>query len=151
MNNEGKQEARHWFEDTFIQCGDDFYTKYSGPPVFTELNALNRMTEAYIEFKKPDYEVRATDLQEKDKLNGIEWHGTIVISFDAPIRYYDLADIKHQWSAWHGGPLMYSKKARRDLDKPTPYLITFGKIHGKWIVPETGFSKPQCSEMPNDK
>lgn len=146
VKSEGEREAKTWFDNTFVQCGDGYYTKYDGPPVFTEANMLNEMKSAILEFKNPSFEVRPTNLEEKDKLNGIEWHGAIVISFKSPLRYYQRD--KTAWSVWHEGPLLYSDKMRRDLDKLSPYLINFGKVKGKWIIPETGFSKMQCSDVP---
>jgi hypothetical protein len=150
--SEGERQAQIWWDNTIAQCENDYYTKYKGPEVFTEANAMNQISEAYIQFKNPSYDVRPTSLAEKDKLNGIEWHGTIIISFSASLRYYEIGTSSDKkWSSWQEGPLMYSDKRLRELEKPSPYIINFGKIHGKWLVPDTGFTKPQCSEIPKDK
>ncbi len=105
VKSEGEREAQNWFDNTFVQCGEDYYTKYDGPPVFAEANMLGEIRSAILQFKKPRQE----------------------------------------------GPLLYSDKVRRDLDKMSPYLINFGKIRGKWIIPETGFTKLQCSELPENE
>jgi hypothetical protein len=71
------------------------------------------------EWRNGKIEVKSDKLTEADKLNGVEWSGTVLVSLNGPSRKLE----RGNWSEWGGGGSTLG-----------PYYFLVRK-NGKWIEP----------------
>lgn len=158
---EAKQKTQAWWDSTFSKCGNDYYTQYDGNGLI--IDSFNPIKKVLIQFKNLSYKLDEKKLSEKDRLNGEEWRGSIIIPTDTPFRYYDMnsSDGNKKWSSWISGGMLYEEdsldKNLEVLDKSTgvtpltnsTHIINFSKYKGKWSEPVSrGFKKLDCSVIP---
>ncbi len=110
----------------FVTCGDSMYSVRTYT-ILQRMNVRFRIKQAY-------------PLTEVDRMNKIEWKGTLAISFKAG-REYD-TNITNKWSEWY-----------EDVSNESHYVY---KQKGEWIVKQSDFDgwttrTIKCSEIPPDK
>jgi hypothetical protein len=129
------------------KCGDGKYVKAKWSDIYQ--GRLIQM-ESLIQLKSPVAIVTKSKspLTEADKLNGIEWEGSITIMAVAHREYFKSSG---GWSGWiDGAPY-------RASDSPLlgGWLLdsTLYKQKGRWNVDEETYdsrvTKPSCSEIPD--
>jgi hypothetical protein len=99
-----------------------------------------------------------TPLTQSDKLNGIDWKGTVSLPLDSSFRYYDYK--RKAWSAWSEYHIAYAPSAGCRLlklfapssESSYPQTMGFAVHNGKadHIVNAGVFSRTACSEIPPD-
>ena len=122
------------------KCGDAYFTKrydVGGYPL------------GVYEFKNLSVQIKASPLTDADKLNGIEWKGTVFLvakasrAFQVPDK---LGARKPQWLDWENGAMIDHQNISGSL----------AKRKGRWAL-ELGNAfildlKPiECSEIPSDR
>lgn len=143
-NSEAESKAGEYLERTVTRCGDGEYTiarwgeKFYGNLV---------QQSALLELKNPSPVVKETPLTPADKLNGIEWRGTLDVSAAAH-RQYD--ENVGRWSEWRDGVPQHPKVARSLIGLPDG---EFYKKNGRWSIDNMNelFAerKPDCSKIPS--
>jgi hypothetical protein len=114
-------------------CGPDTFSKRSGLH-FGEIDI------SYWQYKGFSWKLKEDPLTEADRLNGIQWHGTLDIKARVYREYSRAFGDSESWSAW-----------RNFSGVKIQFVLT--KAHGQWdVVPEdslepVGNEAPSCDEL----
>jgi hypothetical protein len=138
--NEAKAKAQQEFEQQFSKCGDSYYS------IFKRSDLLSKKTEITLikQYKNVTFRVAQEDkLDESDRLNGVEWSGTVIADYDSE-RSYDARD--KSWGRWL--PSVESKV--------NSFLFAIIKTKGNFKVTKglklqpgmESYEKPDCSSIP---
>jgi hypothetical protein len=127
-----EQIDAHW-----IECSDGWTTAADGK--------YGDSRHQFEQYKALAFTIEEDQLSEADKLNGIEYRGSVEFAKTSARRYFaqpgfagEFGNVGQGWTQW------------RDA---SPMNLTVGRIKGKWQV-EAGWStllkdrKPTCDEVP---
>lgn len=125
-DKEAHEQALKYVEAQLTKCGDSYYG----------IRKIARDGNLY-QFKNPKVTVTSEQLTQADKLNGIEWKGSLYFSAEAWRNYYD-----GQWSEW-----------RQNFMGVTAGLSgSLVKKNGEWQVAKglkpDSFERIDCSNIP---
>lgn len=147
---EAERQAQAWFDSSFTKCGETFVTRYKGQ----RIGSIGMwMDDGYIQHKLLTFVVEERPLSEADKLNGIEWQGSVLIlPMKQTIRY--LKSGENKWSDWKETSIIYDPPLYLpQLEKEiSPFVRDFKKAKGQWVglsSDKGSFTKVECSQIPN--
>ena len=161
--SEAEQEAQVWFEKSFANCEGVIVSRYNSGGELRELNIGsqlgNRVDKGFLEFKELSFQVEEGKPTEADRLNRIEWVGTLnLLPKKSTVRYYKLQEPNARWSEWKSDLIIYApsyspiaqlaKEFKNDVNDVTPMVKVVTKKAGQWSGFPEGFSAPQCSDVP---
>ena len=141
---EAERKAQQYFDRTVARCDDGYYVKVN----WTEFVRGGLLQEQDLfQIKNPDTIIKETPLTEADRLNGVEWRGSLTIITTAHRKLEG-----KQWGEWRdGGP---QRVTMTELGSPSLLYLgdgSFYKKQGHWSIdqPDTNPShiKPSCSEI----
>jgi hypothetical protein len=145
LQTEAEKKAQEYVERTIANCGNGYYVRIN----WTEfvLNSLLQQQELF-EIKAPVPVVKETPLTEADKLNGIEWRGSLAILTAAHRKLEG-----QRWGEWRdGGP---KQVTMGELGDPALLYLGDGSFYKKqerWSIDQPdanpSYIKPSCSEIP---
>jgi serine/threonine-protein kinase len=81
--SEAQEETQKQFQKVYTKCGDSYFSK--------------TLVQGLVEYKDVTFSVKQIDLEEADRLNGVEWKGVAIVKSKL-IRFY-LSD-KRTWTDW---------------------------------------------------
>lgn len=156
-----QEYAQAWYDQQVARCGDDCFARYtdkseevdSGLIMGEGLSSLSK--DALIQFKCAGPTLVETPLTQSDKLNGIEWKGTVSLPLDSSFRYYDYK--RGRWSPWLQHPIVYAPSISQRALKlfsssysSSPQIMDFAVEKGRsdHTVNAGVFSRPACFELP---
>lgn len=148
LDDEAQTRAREYLDRIMAKCGWEYYSEAA----WTELMEGKIFNQrALFQLKSPTPIVKNSPISKADELNGIQWHGSMVIIAVAHRRYDEYT---RSWSAWQDGTPKHTT-IMKELTIPSLFGIgDFRKQNGRWNSDEQGgrFSdrKPECSEIPPD-
>lgn len=129
IDSEAAMEVNKAWEKYLTQCGETYLLKAKG-------NAFSMGT--IWEYRSVTIGYQKSQLDEADRLNGIEWKGTSTLKAQTGRTY----NFRSGWSKWDSTAVIF-----------TFYLT---RTQGNWTATEPGFfgllrlelTKPTCSEIP---
>jgi len=133
IEREAQAKAEQFWDTKITKCGDSYFT---------------RSDKEIIELKGVSYELLTKPISQSDKLNGIEFNGTTILTATSR-RVYS----RNQWGAWGEGP-----KYKDEMGIYSPYnsvIASVMKKNGQWAVesawmtPSTLLSKVSCDAVPS--
>ena len=137
LTGDARAAGQRYWETGLKRCGDSYYGKYS----YTSFIIRPTRNNNLYQFKNLAFEVKAETLNDADKLNGIDWKGKSLLTYDAWRSYsYDF----EKWNEWVSG---------RPLLEGPPVVADLRKQKGQWIVGNGSSSKApyeqiDCSDIP---
>lgn len=146
LDAEAQTKAREYFDRIMAKCDGEYYSETA----WTELVEGKIFNQrALFQLKSPTPIVKTSPITKADELNGIQWHGSLVITAVAHRRY---DEYMRSWREWQDGAPQHAT-IMKELTIPSLFGIgDFQKQNGRWNSDELGgpFSsrKPDCSEIP---
>jgi len=140
-NSEAQGEAKKYWLSKITKCGDSYYRReHFGDSTPTPGK------DVYYELREPDVNVTHYGITEADKLNGLEWTGTIYLTAKVSRSIGD-KEPTNQWTEWANGPGLEGDMS-----------ASMKKEKGQWIVKnefeeqhtKTGieYAPVDCSRIP---
>lgn len=133
IEREAQAKAEQFWNTKITKCGDSYFT---------------RLDEEIIELKGVNYELLTQPISQSDKLNGIEFNGTTILTATSR-RVYS----RNQWGAWGEGP-----KYKDEMGIYWPYksvIASVMKKNGQWAVEPAWMTSSMllttisCDSVPN--
>lgn len=128
--SEAEQEARKHWERWLTKCGDSYVWRDAPPPNPIPNLPGYRPFRYDHDCKSARIEVTQYEVQQADKLNGIEWKGTAKPNFTACRRRLVA---NGQWSNWAGNQPPYDGTFK-DFE-----ALPLEKKNGQWIFPRADY------------
>lgn len=158
--SEAEHEAQNWFGKSFTNCEGVQVSKYVGRELKIGSDIGNDVKVGFLEFKELSFSITEDKLSEADKLNGIEWVGSLTLLPQKPVvRYYESYSSDAKWSKWLNDLIIYSPSysplgqlvdgLSKDPNNVTPMVRFIKRDKEKWSGFPVGFSAPQCSDVPS--
>lgn len=101
------QTAKEILAKKVRRCGNSWYTRWNVPPESPKL----------FEFRDFDWKIESEEISEADRLNGIAFHGFVLLSWSSSRGYYGKG-----WGEWQG----------RDSWSPFPRSLEILEKNDAW-------------------
>jgi hypothetical protein len=149
LQSEAESHAHAWFDRGFIKCGEDYFSNFDNDfsAIYVSKYGLSRK-KGLFQFKNLSYSLKEDPVTSTEKLNGIEWKGTIASRY-TQFRYYD----GKTWSPWEDVLIQFSDELMKGisdvLNEPnSPMFSPLEKGTRGWVGITGHWKKPSCSELP---
>lgn len=108
LDDQALKQAKDTFENNWIKCGDSYFN--------AEGIRMSQKAEKITQLKDVSFNLSKDPVSDVDRMNGLEWSGTVNVQAKAMREYY--TEFKYPWDAWKqaAGPTITVRKGKSGWD-----------------------------------